>query len=95
MRVLNAVLLMLLLVLQGQLWLGEGGVQALLRHQDRRQAMETELARLEQRNDALRAEIRDLTHGTRVVEEIAREDLGYIRAGERFIRVVDAGELVR
>ena len=95
MRILNAVLLLLLLALQGQLWLGEGGMQTLMHHREQLRAMQNELELRRSRNAALQAEIDDLTHGSLMVEEIAREDLGYIRPGEQFIRVVDAGELVR
>ncbi len=95
MKLLNAVLLLLLLALQGQLWLGEGGVQTWLHHRDQRLATERAIALREARNQALQAEIDDLTHGNLTVEEIARENLGYIRPGEQFIRVVDASELVQ
>ncbi len=95
MRILNTVLLLLLLALQGQLWLGEGGVQTWLHHQEKLQAMQAEVTQRLARNEALQAEIDDLTHGSLAVEEIARENLGYIRPGERFIRVVDAADLVR
>ncbi len=95
MRILNAVLMLLLLALQGQLWLGEGGMQTWMHQRDQLQAMQADLELRRSRNAALQAEIDDLTHGSLTVEEIARENLGYIRPGEQFIRVVDASELVR
>ena len=44
---------------------------------------------LKQRNDALAAEVRDLKSGEAAVEERARSELGMIKPGETFYRVVD------
>lgn len=51
--------------------------------------MELELQQLQQRNSRLRAEVRDLKQGVAAYEELARSDLGYIREGEIFFRVVE------
>ena len=48
-----------------------------------------ENAGLKQRNDALAAEVRDLKSGVAAVEERARSELGMIKPGETFYRVVD------
>lgn len=85
--------LVLLLVLFGwlqyRLWFGSGGqreVQA-LRQQVQRQARDN--AGLRQRNEALAAEVEDLKSGAAAVEERARSELGMIKPGETFYRVVE------
>jgi cell division protein FtsB len=46
-------------------------------------------AGLQQRNDALAAEVEDLKSGEAAVEERARNELGMIKPGETFYRVVE------
>jgi cell division protein FtsB len=46
-------------------------------------------AGLRQRNDALAAEVEDLKSGEAAVEERARSELGMIKPGETFYRVVE------
>lgn len=100
-------LLVLLAVLFGYLqyglWGSEGGRRsvAALEAQVRQQARDN--AGLQQRNDALAAEVEDLKSGEEAVEERARSELGMIKPGETFYRVVtpsdatsvpeDAGEV--
>jgi cell division protein FtsB len=92
-----ACLLMLLLLagLQYQLWWGTGGradVDALAATVARQEA---ENAQLQQRNDALVAEVEDLKSGTAAVEERARTELGMVKPGETFYRIVDKQSGVR
>ena len=51
-------------------------------------AQEAENRELEERNDALRAEVEDLSERLEAVEERARSELGLIREGEEFFQVV-------
>lgn len=88
-RLIALVLLLMLAGLQAKLWLGEGGrgeVETLERAVARQQA---ENQRLAQRNAALAAEVEDLKTGTAAVEERARGELGMIKPGETFYRVVE------
>jgi cell division protein FtsB len=89
MRVVIAVLAVLLLLLQYQLWIGNGGVRDVwwLKQAVAAQQRENEAQR--QRNDALEAEVRDLKSGLEAVEERARRELGMIRDGEVFYQVVE------
>ncbi len=83
------VLLVLFAALQGKLWLGAGGwrdAKALQRTVEEQRA---ENARLQQRNDALTAEVEDLKSGETAVEERARSELGMVKPGETFYRVVE------
>jgi cell division protein FtsB len=86
---LPALLLLLLTWLQYRLWFGEGGTRedAALRAQVARQQAEN-LA-LRQRNEALAAEVDALKAGGEAVEERARSELGMVRDGEVFYRVIE------
>jgi cell division protein FtsB len=88
-RIVLVVLLVLLGWLQYRLWVGEGSEHevAQLRAQVERQARDN--AGLRQRNDALAAEVEDLKSGEAAVEERARSELGMIKPGETFYRVVE------
>ena len=82
-------LAILLLVLQSKFWLGAGGWREARALQDSVSAQRAENARLQQRNDALSAEVEDLKSGETAVEERARSELGMIKPGETFYRVVE------
>src|SRR5690606_18899394 len=87
--VLLVLLVAMLAFLQYRLWLGEGGrgSVAVLAERVEQQAHENE--GLQQRNDALAAEVEDLKSGEAAVEERARSELGMIKPGETFYRVVE------
>ena len=82
-------LLVLLGWLQYRLWFGGGGEREVeaLQQQVNQQARDN--AGLRQRNEALAAEVEDLKSGEAAVEERARSELGMIKPGETFYRVVD------
>lgn len=88
-RLLLVVLIALLAFLQYRLWWGEGGRRSVesLHRQVEQQAHENE--GLRQRNAALAAEVEDLKSGEVAVEERARSELGMIKPGETFYRVVE------
>ena len=82
-------LLLLLFALQAKLWMGEGGWREAKQLQLTVSEQRAENARLQQRNDALSAEVEDLKSGETAVEERARSELGMIKPGETFYRVVE------
>lgn len=87
--ILIGLLAMLLAGLQVKLWRGEGGreaVDVLTRQVDE---LAHENGGLRQRNAALAAEVQDLKSGEAAVEDRARSELGMIRPGEVFYRVVE------
>lgn len=88
-RLIALVLLLLLAGLQAKLWLGEGGRGEVESLRASVQAQSDENQRLQQRNAALAAEVDDLKSGTAAVEERARTELGMIKSGETFYRVVE------
>lgn len=88
MRVLIAVLVVILLVLQYKLWMGKGGyLDARKLEQELLQQREKN-AELIARNRMLQAEVEDLKKGLAAIEERAREELGMIQEGETFFQIV-------
>lgn len=86
MRVILIALLVILAILQVQLWRQYAEVQS-LRELVEEQQVENE--ELEKRNKALAAEVEDLRAGLDAIEERARSELGLIREGEAFFLIVD------
>ena len=84
-----ALLLLVLLGLQFKLWWGEGALGEARALEARVADQRRENARLQQRNDALSAEVEDLKSGEAAVEDRARSELGMIKPGETFYRVVE------
>ena len=82
-------LVALLVFLQNRLWEGEGGRDSVAALEQRVQQQARENEGLQQRNDALSAEVEDLKSGEAAVEDRARSELGMIRPGETFYRVVE------
>ncbi|MFP4147448.1 MAG: cell division protein FtsB [Halorhodospira sp.] len=83
-------LVLLLIVLQAQLWwLGQTNVPALLELRGAVARQQAENERLEARNEALAAEVENLKEGGEALEERARYELGMIREEETFYQVVE------
>lgn len=89
MRIVRIGLLALLAVLQYQLWVGGGSVPFVWRLQQEVQAQRLENVRLAERNESLIAEVVDLKQGLEALEERARAELGMVKPGETFFRVVE------
>lgn len=89
MRILVAILAILLLVLQYDLWVSEGGMANVWRLRERVATQRSENAKLADRNRALEAEVRDLKHGLAAIEERARSELGMIKPGETYYQIVE------
>ena len=95
MKILAAILVALIVVLQYPLWVGKGGWMR-ARELERNLAQQHENnARLKARNDALDAEVRDLKEGNEAIEERARLELGMIKRDETFYQVVVAPDPAR
>ena len=88
-RVLLLLLALLLAGLQYMLWLGNGGQREVAAVRQQVATQQAENLRLQERNDALAAEVEDLKSGEAAVEERARSELGMVKPGETFYRVVD------
>lgn len=88
MRLITSLLFIFLLLLQHRLWFGKNSVPDYF-------ALEEEVSRqisnnnkLKQRNKLLYADTDDLKSGTEAIEERARHELGMIKEGETFFRVI-------
>ena len=88
-RIALVALVVLLAWLQYRLWFGEGGTRAVEQLQTRVVEQRRQNEGLTQRNAALAAEVADLKSGEAAIEERARNELGMIKPGETFYRVVD------
>ncbi|MBI2379850.1 MAG: cell division protein FtsB [Gammaproteobacteria bacterium] len=84
------VLSLLLVAIQYRLWNGDGGIHAVQRLEGQLAGQYAQNEQLKRRNQGLYAEIRDLHSGTEAIEERARNELGMIKEGETFFRIVDA-----
>ncbi len=88
MKVLIAVLSVMFFVLQWRLWVGDGGVREVQRHQAEIDRLSEQLEEQRDINNALRAEVDDLQSGLGEIEERARSELGMIGEGETFYQFV-------
>lgn len=91
-RIATLLLLLLLILLQYRWWLGTGGRRDVADLKAKVEAQEKDNDARKQRNDALAAEVKDLTDpasGGAAVEERARDELGMIKPGETFYRVIN------
>ncbi len=87
-KALMVFLSLLFVVLQWRLWVGDGGVREVQRHQAEVTRLSEQLEQQRDINNALRAEVRDLQEGLGEIEERARSELGMIGEGETFYQFV-------
>lgn len=89
MKIILAILLLVLVLLQVRLWIGAGSMAEISRLEGAITAQSGENANLEGRNSALMEEVGDLRNGLDSIEERARNELGLIRQGETFYLIVE------
>ncbi|WP_455234899.1 cell division protein FtsB [Thiogranum longum] len=89
MRWLIWFLVVLLLLLQYRLWVGDGSLAEVWGLYQQVELQQDENQRLRERNQALEAEVQDLKQGLEAIEERAREELGMIKEGETFYQIVE------
>ena len=92
MRILIALLILLLCLLQYRLWVGPGSLADVSNLKQEISAQREELVALRERNRALQAEVEDLRSGQSAIEERARSELGMIKEGEIFYQVITPSE---
>jgi cell division protein FtsB len=85
-----ALLVLLFLILQYVLWLGDFSHLRLMQLESAVLSQQEANNKLEQRNQRLRAEVIDLKQGTAALEERARMQLGMIKKGEVFFQVIES-----
>jgi cell division protein FtsB len=87
MKWIPAVLLALLVVVQGDLWFGKGNLPYVWGLQKQLAQQKAANAAARDRNTRLLAEVSDLKEGLEMVEEKARAELGMVRANEILVQV--------
>lgn len=88
MKAVLIALVALLLLLQYQLWFGQGGLITIVHLKQQISLQQKENQELKERNTNLMADIDDLKKGNEAAEERARHDLGMIKKGETFYHTV-------
>lgn len=81
--------MLMIVVLQFQLWVGDDSVSGLHRIAGDLARQQEDNESLAQRNRRLEIDVLDLKNGYEAVEERARQELGMIAAGETFYLIVD------
>jgi len=81
------VLLLLLAVLQWQLWNGRGSVRDVSQLQAKLADQKEANAKAVVANERLASEVNDLKVGLEMVEERARQELGMVKPNEVFVQV--------
>lgn len=89
MKLLWSVMVILILLLQVRLWVGEGSFAQVWTLEQSIAEQRAENADLAVRNERLYAEVRNLRNEKGAVEERARMNLGLIRQDETFFLVVE------
>ena len=87
MKILALVLGLLIVAIQYPLWLGKGGWLRVWDVDQQVDAQQEKNARLEVRNNALAAEVKDLKQGHEAIEERARYELGMVKNDEMFFQI--------
>jgi len=85
-----ALLLVLLVLLQYKIWLGDGGIPEILQLQTEVEDVQVRVDKLKERNQALDAEVQDLKKGLDAIEERARSELGMIGQDEVYYQVISS-----
>ena len=89
MRWLLWLLVVLFVLLQYKLWVGDGSLAEVWDLYRQTELQKQENQRLQERNQALEAEVEDLKQGLDSIEERAREELGMIKDDETFYQIIE------
>ena len=93
MKVIITILVVLLLYFQFKLWVGDGGIPDVMHIQNEVDNAKIKENKLQERNKALAAEVRDLKQGLDAIEERARNELGMIKNDETFYQIIKPTEI--
>ncbi len=81
-----AALAVLLIIIQCQLWMGDTGFDDVLHKKQQLAQLNKQLHQQKKKNDRAENALNIIKRDQRWVEGKARQDLGYIRHGEKFYR---------
>ena len=84
MKFLALLLVLLLVMMQVNIWLTKDGYSRVAEIKELIQDQQKENNEMVSRNSQLKEEIKDLKDGYSAIEEKAREDIGMIKEGEEF-----------
>ncbi len=90
---LVAALLIVAATLQHTFWFGKSSYKTLKETQALIEAEDRHIEELQKRNNMVTAEIVDLKTKGEGMEERARMELGYVKEGETFYRVIETNEV--
>jgi cell division protein FtsB len=88
-RVIRLLLLFFASVVVMDAVIGDRGLLAMLRARDRHRELTTAIERQRALNAGLAEQVRRLTEDPAAIEDIARQDLGLIRPGEKVFIIKD------
>lgn len=88
MRAITVILLIFIILLQHRLWFGKNSVPDYLALEEEVQRQKLDNDKLKRRNKLLYADTDDLKSGVEAIEERARNELGMIKEGETFFRLI-------
>jgi cell division protein FtsB len=88
MRAITVLLFIFLVLLQYRLWFGKNSVPDYLALEAEVQRQQLDNDKLKYRNKLLYADTDDLKSGVEAIEERARNELGMIKEGETFFRLI-------
>ncbi|MDM0076349.1 cell division protein FtsB [Variovorax sp. J2P1-59] len=86
-RIVPIILVLVLLILQWQLWTGRGSVREVAQLQEKLADQKEANARAALNNERLANEVNDLKEGLEMVEERARQELGMVKPNEVFVQI--------
>jgi cell division protein FtsB len=86
-RIVPIILVLLLLILQWQLWSGRGSVRDVAQLQEKMAELKDANAKAALNNERLVSEVNDLKEGLEMVEERARQELGMVKPNEVFVQI--------
>jgi cell division protein FtsB len=89
MNYIISILLIILVTLQYDLWVGEGSIVEVRKLESAIELQTRENQILRERNDALQPEVLDLKHGLSAIEERVRTEMGMIKDDETFFHVIE------
>lgn len=89
MKFITTLFIILLVLLQYRLWVGNGSLTEVHHLQEQISQMKQENDSLNERNLSLAAEVYDLKQGKDAIEERARSEMGMIKYDETFYQIVD------
>ena len=89
MKFITILLVLLLLIMQVNIWLTKDGYSRIVEIKGLIQDQQKENNELASSNSQLKEEIKDLKDGYAAIEEKAREDIGMIKEGEEFYLITE------